>query len=196
MTHAKLYSISAIARLMDLPESTLHYWKNRFDPFLPSVGQGRNKRFTAEAVDVFRTIGSLLESGFSVADAKAELARGADAASPASAPAVHAQAPAQPGPGEELAVRIGTAMAEALAVKLQGLLDMTPLQAGQPLPALGSTGPLQAELAQARAEIEELKKAGESTAAKLKVLEAELIRLRREGREMEKHLLGKIKSPR
>ena len=74
MTHAKLYSISAIAKLLDLPESTLHYWKNRFEPFLPSVGQGRGKRFPAEAVEVFRAIGALLESGLSVADAKDELA--------------------------------------------------------------------------------------------------------------------------
>ena len=93
-------------------------------------------------------------------------------------------------------MRIGTAMAEALAVKLQGLFDMAAAPHARELPACGDSAALTAELARARAEIEELKRADESTAAKLKVLEAELIRLRREGREMEKHLLGKINSSR
>ena len=59
MAENRLYSVASIAKLLDVPESTLHYWKNRFDDVLPSIGRGRNKRFRPEALDVFRDIGAM-----------------------------------------------------------------------------------------------------------------------------------------
>jgi len=56
-----------------------------------------------------------------------------------------------------------------------------------------TVGNLTNGLAQAQEEIEAMRRTNEDLAGKLKVLEAELIRLRKDGREMEKHLLGKIK---
>lgn len=200
MPHAKLYSIAAIAKLLDLPESTMHYWKNRFDQLLPSVGQGRHRRFRAEAVDIFRAIGNLLESGLSVADAKAELSKTFPVNVTPGEPAVvtpmqfREQGTAGSASGEELALRIGTAMAEAIGQKLQGFLFQAGGQPGQAALPDDTVETLKAELARARAEIEELKQSKDDMLGKLTVLEAELIRLRKDGREMEKHLLGKIKA--
>ena len=137
MPHAKLYSIAAIAKLLDLPESTLHYWKNRFDQLLPSVGQGRHRRFRADAVDIFRAIGNLLGSGLSVADAKAELSKTLPMnVTPGESAVVtpilvHGQGLPGSASGEELAIRIGSAMAEAIGQKLQGLLSQAGGQPGQ-----------------------------------------------------------------
>lgn len=201
MTETKLYSISAIAKLLDLPESTLHYWKNRFGQTLPSVGQGRHKRFPADAVEVFKAIGALLESGMSLSDAKAELLRRyppqAGPGEPLAVTPVPAPGYAGTGTmsGEEMAMRIGAAMAEAIGQRLQGYLAQA--QPGQPLQAAlpdETVEGLRAELARSRAEIEGLKALGDELTGKLKVLEAELIRLRKDGREMEKHLLGKIRN--
>jgi DNA-binding transcriptional MerR regulator len=198
--HAKLYSISAIAKLLDLPESTLHYWKNRFDQLLPSVGHGRHKRFRAEAVDIFRAIGNLLGSGLSVADARAELSKTLpvnitpDEATVVTQAQFRKQGQIDVGSGEELAMRIGTAMAEAIGQKLQGLLTQAGGQPEQAALPDDTVETLKAELARARAEIEELKQSKDDMLSKLAVLEAELIRLRKDGREMEKHLLGKIKA--
>nr|WP_279343259.1 MerR family transcriptional regulator [Fundidesulfovibrio terrae] len=199
-----MYSISAIAKLLDLPESTLHYWKNRFGQALPSVGQGRHKRFPADAVEVFKAIGALLESGMSLSDAKAELLRRYPPQAGPGEPLVVTPVPAAgyagtgTMSGEEMAMRIGAAMAEAIGQRLQGYLAQT--QPGHPVPPLQAALPeetvdaLKAELARSQAEIEGLKKLGEDMTGKLKVLEAELIRLRKDGREMEKHLLGKIRN--
>jgi DNA-binding transcriptional MerR regulator len=198
--HAKLYSISAIAKLLDLPESTLHYWKNRFDQLLPSVGQGRHRRFRAEAVDIFRAIGNLLGSGLSVADAKAELSKTLpvnitpDEAAMVTPLQSRGLGLADPGSGEALAMRIGTAMAEAIGNKLQGFLSQTEVQPRQMALPDETGDALKAELARARSEIEELRQSKDEMLGKLTVLEAELIRLRKDGREMEKHLLGKIKA--
>ncbi|MBI4805715.1 MAG: MerR family transcriptional regulator [Desulfovibrio sp.] len=200
MSHAKLYSISAIAKLLDLPESTLHYWKNRFDQLLPSVGQGRHRRFRAEAVDIFRSIGNLLGSGLSVADAKAELSKTLpvnitpDETAVVTPVQFRGMGQVDQGCGEELAMRIGTAMAEAIGEKLQGLLTQAGGQPGQMALPDETVDALKAELARARSEIEELRLSKDEMQGKLTVLEAELIRLRKDGREMEKHLLGKIKA--
>ncbi|MFP5223622.1 MAG: helix-turn-helix domain-containing protein [Acidobacteriota bacterium] len=200
MPHAKLYSIAAIAKILDLPESTLHYWKNRFDQFLPATGEGRHKRFQPEALDVFRAIRELLDSGLQVSDAKAELSRRIQGAG-ASGATVITPVPVQPagaGPsGEEIAMRIGAAMAEAIGQRLQGILGGAGFPGGvgangMMLPA-ETVGELTHGLAQAQEEIEAMRRTNEDLAGKLRVLEAELIRLRKDGREMEKHLLGKIK---
>lgn len=71
----KLLSIATIARELNIPESTLHYWKNRFNEYLPSVGKGRSKRFREDAVEVFREISEMLKLGHTTKDVKDELGR-------------------------------------------------------------------------------------------------------------------------
>lgn len=55
-TNPELFTIAELARNLDLPESTTRYYCNRFADHLPSVGEGRRRRFKPEALDVLRTI--------------------------------------------------------------------------------------------------------------------------------------------
>uniref|UniRef100_A0A7C4AB16 MerR family transcriptional regulator n=1 Tax=Fundidesulfovibrio putealis TaxID=270496 RepID=A0A7C4AB16_9BACT len=213
MSPERLHSIASIAKTLDLPESTLHYWKNRFDQYLPSVGSGRHRRFRPDALAVFRAVAELLGNGLSVADAKGELARRfprnvtplePDAAPDAERDAVTGvpgrsvatlvqgfggsapqgfSAPA----AEDAAARVGVAMAEALARHLGALRAP-----GSAAPGPGAGADLGPELARLSARVEALETENRTIAAKLGVLEAELVRLRKEGREMEKFLLSKI----
>lgn len=184
MPEARLYSIAAIAKVLDQPESTLHYWKNRFDAFLPSVGEGRHKRFRPEALDIFKTIHQLLRQGLSAADVRVELSRlfpmnvtpgGEPGESGIPAPGPMAL------PSQETAALIGREIALAIGKELRGMLAAG---GDQPL-ALEGMDTIKDELTTVKMQTEEL-------LSKMKVLEAELTRLRKDGRDMEKYLLDKI----
>jgi DNA-binding transcriptional MerR regulator len=180
-----LYSVAAIAKLLDVPESTLHYWKNRFDDVLPSVGRGRNKRFRAEALDIFRSIGRLLGQGLSCADVRAELARhypvnvgpkdGTE-----TAPAVPAVTESATDGALAVAARIGSEIASSLLAHLRQHLPAQPPAS----PAQAAEG-LAGELAQVRQE-------NAALTEKMQLLEAELVRLRKDRRELEAYLVDKI----
>jgi len=51
-----LLTIKEIAKRLDVPESNIRYYRDRFDDFLPSLGEGRKRRYRAEALEVFRFI--------------------------------------------------------------------------------------------------------------------------------------------
>lgn len=184
MAENRLYSVAAIAKLLDVPESTLHYWKNRFDDVLPSVGQGRNKRFRAEALDIFRTIARLLGQGLSCADVRAELAGrypvnvvpanpgGSVSVAPVAVEAVSDGALA-------VAARIGSEIAGALLARLD-----------RQLPAQASVLP--AEAAELKDELARVRVENETLATKMALLERELVRLRQDRRELEAYLVEKI----
>src|SRR5690606_24289912 len=44
------------AKRLGLPESTVRYYRDRFPEYVPSVGDGRRRRYRPEAVDVLRFI--------------------------------------------------------------------------------------------------------------------------------------------
>lgn len=48
----KLYTQAEIARQLNLPTSTVSYYYQRFGDYIPTIGQGRHKRYTQEAVEV------------------------------------------------------------------------------------------------------------------------------------------------
>ena len=52
----ELLTIADIARELDIPESTVRYYRDRFAEYIPIVGEGRKRRYRAEAMDIFRTI--------------------------------------------------------------------------------------------------------------------------------------------
>ena len=52
----ELLTIAELARNLDLPESTTRYYCNRFAEHLPSVGEGRRRRFKQEALDILKKI--------------------------------------------------------------------------------------------------------------------------------------------
>ena len=51
-----------IGRELDLPESTVRYYRDRFEEFLPMVGEGRQRRYRPEAMEVFRVIADTLRN--------------------------------------------------------------------------------------------------------------------------------------
>ncbi|QLA15026.1 helix-turn-helix domain-containing protein [Desulfolutivibrio sulfoxidireducens] len=187
MPENRLYSIAAVARLLDVPESTLHYWKNRFHAFLPSLGEGRGRRFRPEAVEVFRDIATGLGRGLSVDEVKAELAERFPVAVSTSRMAAKARGQADPGgpvgTGIEAAAAVfGREMARVLA----GFLGGSPDRAGVSLPGI--------DAASLSAEVEALRGKNQALEAKLATLESELLRLRKDGRELEKYLVEKIRA--
>jgi len=199
MTGKKVLSVAEIARELDLPESTVHYWKNRFAQHLPSVGRGRQKRFKPEAVEIFATISRLLKEGHTARDVMDRLSQDY----PLQADAV----PATSGGGQpslqtagsmdqvmtmaaaigmEIAKSVGEGIRSVLAAESGGGADMADIREGLEETAL--------RISTAMQETEALKAENQELKDKLAVMEAEMIRLRKDRREMEKYLLDKIKS--
>lgn len=188
MAEQRLYSVAAIAKILDMPESTLHYWKNRFDDVLPSVGRGRNKRFRPESVDIFRAIGRLLGQGLSAVDVRAELARQypvnvvPQPASEGLGPAPRSADADEFDIGATVAVAagIGAEIAKGLLAHLQQNFQPQALA----LPDETVLG-LTSELAAVRSE-------NAALTEKMRLLETELVRLRKDRRELETYLVDKI----
>ena len=59
----ELLTIAQIAKQLDLPESTVRYYRDRFSEYIPTTGEGRGRRYRGEAVEVFRVIADKLRAG-------------------------------------------------------------------------------------------------------------------------------------
>jgi len=199
MTGKKVLSVAEIARELDLPESTVHYWKNRFAQHLPSVGRGRQKRFKPEAVEIFATISRLLKEGHTARDVMDRLSQDyplqADAVPATSGggqPSLQAAGSMDQvmtmaaAIGMEIAKSVGEGIRSVLAAESGGGADMADIREGLEETAL--------RISTAMQETEALKAENRELKDKLAVMEAEMIRLRKDRREMEKYLLDKIKS--
>ena len=68
-----LLTIAYIARALDLPESTVRYYRDRFSEFVPSVGEGRTRRYRAEALEVLRCIADAMRARTPAEDVRAAL---------------------------------------------------------------------------------------------------------------------------
>jgi len=53
------YTIQEISKLLNVPESTLRYWRDKYEDFIPMVGEGRKRRYKEEAVIVLKRIAEL-----------------------------------------------------------------------------------------------------------------------------------------
>lgn len=193
MPEKRLLSVAEIARRINVPESTVHYWKNRFARHLPSRGSGRQKRFRPEAVEIFTAISTMLKEGSTAADVMERL----QSEYPLNAERMDMgeTVPATFAPGEQsmqLASAMGLEIAKAVAEGLRGALS------GDGSMDMGEVGD-QIEQAAARINenaqsLEALKEENGQLKSKLEIMEQELVRIRRDRREMEKYLLDKIKS--
>lgn len=56
LTDDSLLSIADISRHFSLPESTTRYYCKRFAAFIPSVGEGRRRRYRKETLEVIAAI--------------------------------------------------------------------------------------------------------------------------------------------
>jgi len=201
MSGKKVLSVAEIARELELPESTVHYWKNRFAQHLPSVGRGRQKRFRPEAVEVFGTISRLLKEGHTARDVMDQLshayplqadampeglslppAMAASAMESAMEPAMKMAASI----GLEIARSVGEGIRSVLAEGGSGGAGVAEVRQGLEDAARRITAQME-ETHQLKAENEQLRE-------KLRIMEAEMVRLRKDRREMEKYLLDKIRS--
>jgi DNA-binding transcriptional MerR regulator len=52
----KLMTIAEVAKELNIPESTARYYRDNFIDYIPSVGEGRKKRYRSETVEVLRFI--------------------------------------------------------------------------------------------------------------------------------------------
>ncbi len=69
----KLYTIKEIASVLNVPESTLRYYRDRFEEFIPYVGKGRKRRYKKEALAIFRLIIDGYEQDLSFKQIKSQL---------------------------------------------------------------------------------------------------------------------------
>ncbi|WP_272700969.1 MerR family transcriptional regulator [Desulfovibrio sp. Fe33] len=199
MTGKKVLSVAEIARELDLPESTVHYWKNRFAQHLPSVGRGRQKRFRPEAVDVFAAISRLLKEGHTARDVMDQLSRDyplqADAVP---APTDGGQPPLQaPGAMEQvmgMASAIGLEIARSVGEGIRSALESSGGAAPDVSDVRRGLEEAASRITVTMEETESLRAENRALREKLAVMEAEMVRLRKDRREMEKYLLDKIKS--
>lgn len=216
VTTKKLLSVAEISRQLDVPESTVHYWKNRFAQFLPSVGQNRQKRFKPEAVEVFSDIARMLKEGHTAKDVMdhlattcainpqtAELSSNADMGQLSHTPAINGLAAEQIVQiAQAVGLEIGRSISEALR-----LFPGQSTQENEPSNGRYNQNQTEEDMLMVRTELNrtcalvegqheelsELRDENTELRKKLDVMEAELVRLRKDRRELEKYLLDKIR---
>ena len=64
-----VYSIGAIAQMLDVPASTLRAWEERYGVVIPTRSSGSQRLYSRNQLDLLRFIKRQIESGISAADA-------------------------------------------------------------------------------------------------------------------------------
>lgn len=197
LSEKQVLSVAEIARRLDVPESTVHYWKNRFSQHLPSVGEGRQKRFRPEAVEVFATIAEMLGAGHPAAEVMETLA-GKYPLTPTAVDESTSAAPAAQMPGNmdgamQMAQAMGHEIARSIGTYLCRVTDPDIAQSQSDVMQMRQEVDHNNSLITAQyEEIEKLRNENKELRGKVEVMEQELVRLRKDRREMEKYLLDKI----
>lgn len=57
----KLLTLKEIAKILNIPESSLRKYRELFSQFIPGVGKGRSRRYRVEAIEIFKDIRHLRE---------------------------------------------------------------------------------------------------------------------------------------
>ncbi|HEY8394946.1 MAG TPA: MerR family transcriptional regulator [Thermaerobacter sp.] len=73
LNRERLLTLAEIARRLGLPESTVRYYRNRFRAYVPSVGEGKTRRYRPEALDVLRFVADAIRAGVPAEDIEAAL---------------------------------------------------------------------------------------------------------------------------
>lgn len=79
----RLLTLSEVAQRLGLPETTVRYYRDRFAPYLPVVGEGRSRRYPPQAVERLRWIVEQLRAGSAVQEIEAQLRSRAGEVTPA-----------------------------------------------------------------------------------------------------------------
>jgi DNA-binding transcriptional MerR regulator len=64
-----IYSIGAVARMVDIPASTLRAWEDRYSVITPTRSEGSQRLYSRGQVEWLRFVKTKIESGLSAADA-------------------------------------------------------------------------------------------------------------------------------
>ncbi|MFP4072299.1 MAG: MerR family transcriptional regulator [Desulfovibrionales bacterium] len=70
----ELLTIKEIAQRLDLPESNIRYYRDKFEEYLPYVGQGRKRRYKPKALEIFSFISQGLKNNLPSEEIARELA--------------------------------------------------------------------------------------------------------------------------
>lgn len=70
---SSLLTIAEIAKRLDIPESTARYYRDRFSEFVPSVGDGRQRRYRPAAIEVLRIVAEGFKNELSATEIKSRL---------------------------------------------------------------------------------------------------------------------------
>jgi CheY-like chemotaxis protein len=74
-----VYSIGAVARMLDIPVATIRNWEERYDSIVPERSPGGHRLYSRDHVEQLRFIAAEVSGGLSAADAHRLLAEaGAD----------------------------------------------------------------------------------------------------------------------
>jgi len=71
----ELLTMAQIAKQLSLAESTARFYRDRFEDFIPSVGEGRKKRYKPETIEVLRFIAEGFNRNLTAMDIKDALSR-------------------------------------------------------------------------------------------------------------------------
>lgn len=77
-----VYSISAVARMLDIPVATLRTWEDRYGEVVPARNPSGHRLFTRNQVEQLRFVRARMSEGASVADAHRLLAERTAAGTP------------------------------------------------------------------------------------------------------------------
>jgi len=67
--------MAQIAKQLNLAESTARFYRDRFEDFIPSIGEGRKKRYKPETIEVLRFIAEGYNRNLTAMDIKDSLSR-------------------------------------------------------------------------------------------------------------------------
>ena len=71
----QLLTMAQIAKQLNLAESTARFYRDRFEDFIPSIGEGRKKRYKPETIEVLRFIAEGYNRNLTAMDIKDGLSR-------------------------------------------------------------------------------------------------------------------------
>lgn len=167
-------SLREVARQLNIPPSTVVYYKDRFSGHIPSQGgEGRRKRYPVEVIDIFRRIREMFNNNWSTEQIEQELAMRSHVVTP---PRDNGEPVSEARPD-----------APSTAYAMGGVLDkMTDLLENQSL-FRGEIRSLRDELAELKRERRESE---EQYQSKLDQVQSEVASLRRAKEELERLLRG------
>jgi DNA-binding transcriptional MerR regulator len=73
-SRAGVYSIGAVARMLDVPAQTLRAWEDRYAQIVPSRSSGGQRLYSRDQVDLLRFVREQIDAGLQPADAHRLLA--------------------------------------------------------------------------------------------------------------------------